>query len=142
MNRNIPQSPSRRDIASCLLPLKSILHKDKTLIHEPLPAHLRASADEFYKKYFLEEFEVQTEQLLRETKFDDKRVAIFGFGPMPCLIALGSKLGNKGKFIPMLSVHDKFHRALVLSGFFFLKIASTFLNSSFFPKPIKRRIAI
>ena len=40
------------------------------------------------------------------------------------------------------SVHDKFHRALVLSGFFFLKIASTFLNSSFFPKPIKRRIAI
>ena len=40
------------------------------------------------------------------------------------------------------SVHDKFHRALVLSGFFFIKIASTFLNSSFFPKPIKRRIAI
>ena len=39
---------------------------------------------------------------------------------------------NKG------SVHDKFHRTLVLSGFFFLKIASTFLNSSFFPKPIKR----
>ncbi len=42
----------------------------------------------------------------------------------------------------MSSVHDKFHRALLLSGFFFLKIASTFLNSSFFPKPIKRRIAI
>ena len=41
-----------------------------------------------------------------------------------------------------ISVHDKFHRILVLSGFFFLKIASTFLNSSFFPKPIKRRIAI
>ena len=40
------------------------------------------------------------------------------------------------------SVHDKFHRTLVLSGFFFLKISSTFLNSSFFPKPIKRRIAI
>lgn len=43
---------------------------------------------------------------------------------------------------PFFSVHDKFHRILVLSGFFFLKIASTFLNSSFFPKPIKRRIAI
>ena len=42
----------------------------------------------------------------------------------------------------VVSVHDKFHRTLVLSGFFFLKIASTFLNSSFFPKPIKRRIAI
>lgn len=49
------------------------------------------------------------------------------------------------KFLESLnitSVHDKFHRTLVLSGFFFLKIASTFLNSSFFPKPIKRRIAI
>ena len=44
--------------------------------------------------------------------------------------------------IQKISVHDKFHRALVLSGFFFVKIASTFLNSSFFPKPIKRRIAI
>ncbi len=45
-------------------------------------------------------------------------------------------------FTNAISVHDKFHRILVLSGFFFLKIASTFLNSSFFPKPIKRRIAI
>ena len=45
-------------------------------------------------------------------------------------------------FVQSFSVHDKFHRTLVLSGFFFLKIASTFLNSSFFPKPIKRRIAI
>ena len=45
-------------------------------------------------------------------------------------------------FNSKFSVHDKFHRILVLSGFFFLKIASTFLNSSFFPKPIKRRIAI
>ncbi len=46
------------------------------------------------------------------------------------------------KLLKIISVHDKFHRILVLSGFFFLKIASTFLNSSFFPKPIKRRIAI
>ena len=50
--------------------------------------------------------------------------------------------GDNDKFNLIASVHDKFHRTLVLSGFFFLKIASTFLNSSFFPKPIKRRIAI
>ena len=35
-------------------------------------------------------------------------------------------------------VHDKFHRTLILSGFCFLKIAKISLNSSFFPKPIKR----
>ncbi|MCG6613412.1 hypothetical protein GH751_07830 [Acinetobacter baumannii] len=36
------------------------------------------------------------------------------------------------------SVHDKFHRTLILSGFCLLKIAKISLNSSFFPKPIKR----
>ncbi|MDV2441939.1 hypothetical protein QR665_21245, partial [Acinetobacter gerneri] len=35
------------------------------------------------------------------------------------------------------SVHDKFHRTLILSGFCLLKIAKISLNSSFFPKPIK-----
>ena len=58
------------------------------------------------------------------------------------LVDLGLPDGNGIDFIENFSVHDKFHRALLLSGFFFLKIASTFLNSSFFPKPIKRRIAI
>ncbi len=41
-------------------------------------------------------------------------------------------------FIILASVHDKFHRTLILSGFCFLKIAKISLNSSFFPKPIKR----
>ena len=39
---------------------------------------------------------------------------------------------------PFFSVHDKFHRTLILSGFCLLKIAKISLNSSFFPKPIKR----
>ncbi len=57
-------------------------------------------------------------------------------------IALGIGYHLSSNLLNYTSVHDKFHRTLVLSGFFFLKIASTFLNSSFFPKPIKRRIAI
>ena len=40
--------------------------------------------------------------------------------------------------LKMVSVHDKFHRTLILSGFCLLKIAKISLNSSFFPKPIKR----
>ena len=40
--------------------------------------------------------------------------------------------------IESCSVHDKFHRTLILSGFCLLKIAKISLNSSFFPKPIKR----
>ncbi|MGQ1744911.1 SirB2 family protein [Acinetobacter baumannii] len=42
------------------------------------------------------------------------------------------------KIILFFSVHDKFHRTLILSGFCLLKIAKISLNSSFFPKPIKR----
>ncbi|PCN77298.1 hypothetical protein AS579_14765 [Acinetobacter baumannii] len=41
-------------------------------------------------------------------------------------------------FLFSASVHDKFHRTLILSGFCLLKIAKISLNSSFFPKPIKR----
>ncbi|OWX29860.1 hypothetical protein A7A41_00480 [Acinetobacter baumannii] len=41
-------------------------------------------------------------------------------------------------FEDLFSVHDKFHRTLILSGFCLLKIAKISLNSSFFPKPIKR----
>ena len=54
-----------------------------------------------------------------------------------------SKLSTKNKYgldaiNSLLSVHDKFHRTLILSGFCLLKIAKISLNSSFFPKPIKR----
>ncbi len=45
---------------------------------------------------------------------------------------------NLKKLLKNFSVHDKFHRTLILSGFCFLKIAKISLNSSFFPKPIKR----
>ncbi|KAA5681163.1 hypothetical protein F3G23_28655, partial [Klebsiella pneumoniae] len=53
--------------------------------------------------------------------------------------ACTSTLSNKcGVDNILFSVHDKFHRTLILSGFCLLKIAKISLNSSFFPKPIKR----
>ncbi len=55
---------------------------------------------------------------------------------------LGNTEDNLLEFKSIVSVHDKFHRTLILSGFCFLKIAKISLNSSFFPKPIKRWIAI
>ena len=53
-------------------------------------------------------------------------------------------IGNPASSLPdrqlrnLFSVHDKFHRTLILSGFCLLKIARISLNSSFFPKPLKR----
>ena len=49
----------------------------------------------------------------------------------------GNDVGTQYRSVIYYSVHDKFHRTLILSGFCFLKIAKISLNSSFFPKPIK-----
>ena len=54
------------------------------------------------------------------------------------LILLLVERNTTAIFISYFSVHDKFHRTLILSGFCLLKIAKISLNSSFFPKPIKR----
>ncbi|WP_252716128.1 ExbD/TolR family protein, partial [Acinetobacter baumannii] len=43
-------------------------------------------------------------------------------------------VNKKGDIFWNVSVHDKFHRTLILSGFCLLKIAKISLNSSFFPK--------
>ncbi len=52
--------------------------------------------------------------------------------------ALANIPKNSFNLLNIYSVHDKFHRTLILSGFCLLKIAKISLNSSFFPKPIKR----
>ena len=55
-----------------------------------------------------------------------------------CFIWSSSKIHRPDLNMENFSVHDKFHRTLILSGFCLLKIAKISLNSSFFPKPIKR----
>lgn len=65
-------------------------------------------------------------------------------GVLDKALTLGAKVtGLEGqlpdkRLLVNSSVHDKFHRTLILSGFCLLKIAKISLNSSFFPKPIKR----
>ncbi|WP_227557066.1 TorF family putative porin [Acinetobacter johnsonii] len=51
---------------------------------------------------------------------------------------LSPDVSYRSHIVTYFSVHDKFHRTLILSGFCLLKIAKISLNSSFFPKPIKR----
>ena len=63
---------------------------------------------------------------------DDDSVLVGFFGIISIIVSLVIV------FLKNFSVHDKFHRTLILSGFCFLKIAKISLNSSFFPKPIKR----
>ena len=48
-----------------------------------------------------------------------------------CSHALKMNYDPNSKFCIWVSVHDKFHRTLILSGFCLLKIAKISLNSSF-----------
>ena len=43
---------------------------------------------------------------MQGTKRDGYKAALFAFGPMPALIGLGSLLGNKNEFTPMLRYRD------------------------------------
>ncbi|QKU21540.1 AAA family ATPase [Acinetobacter lwoffii] len=58
--------------------------------------------------------------------------------PKDSIIRVAKAKFHRLKNVKQSSVHDKFHRTLILSGFCLLKIAKISLNSSFFPKPIKR----
>ena len=60
------------------------------------------------------------------------------FGNSWAVTSVSSAPQSRLELLKKISVHDKFHRTLILSGFCFLKIAKISLNSSFFPKPIKR----
>ena len=76
---------------------------------------------------------------------------VMTFSPIAVFAAIASAITVKGPQIILdYSVFiGEFYASLIILwviiisvGYIFLKIASTFLNSSFFPKPIKRRIAI
>lgn len=78
---------------------------------------------------------------LENTRLTDPRrvkklIAVLAIGFCWCYLT-GEWQHDRKKAIK-ISVHDKFHRTLILSGFCLLKIAKISLNSSFFPKPIKR----
>lgn len=73
-------------------------------------------------------------------KLFNSQISQFSFFEFIGVLTCGTVLSNYFLDKPLIniSVHDKFHRTLILSGFCFLKIAKISLNSSFFPKPIKR----
>ena len=78
----------------------------------------------------------QTQRSLQNFKIGSERL------PRPIIRAMGlvkkAAAQTNAELNQIPSVHDKFHRTLILSGFCLLKIAKISLNSSFFPKPIKR----
>ncbi len=80
---------------------------------------------------------LQTDDELVGIDYRPKDGKLYAVGLLGNIYTLNPATGS-ATFIKKFSVHDKFHRTLILSGFCLLKIAKISLNSSFFPKPIKR----
>ncbi|RSG35424.1 hypothetical protein EGU60_16745 [Acinetobacter baumannii] len=83
-------------------------------------------------------FEIAAIDLGQQGQFETSFVEKSLTAKVPVLEHNDFALSESSAILEYFSVHDKFHRTLILSGFCLLKIAKISLNSSFFPKPIKR----
>ena len=79
----------------------------------------------------------QTIELVKVIRLHDDQTPIIFMTYLNPMMQYGFEtlIAETENLIDGISVHDKFHRTLVLSGFFFLKIASTFLNKKVSDKP-------
>ena len=105
VNKNVPHSPSKIDVANSLKPLRARLHREIETFIETSD-YIREESTEVFYQHLISELEHSVDRLIRATKHEKHTAAIFAFGPMPALIALGAKLGNKAKFTPMLMYRD------------------------------------
>ncbi|MBS7825019.1 SAVED domain-containing protein [Wohlfahrtiimonas chitiniclastica] len=67
---------------------------------------LRKLQTEAVWKILIEEINDVAEKILQQTHSLNYRAALFVFGLMPAVIALGAKLGNKNELYPMLRYRD------------------------------------
>ncbi|MCY0274337.1 MULTISPECIES: SAVED domain-containing protein [Acinetobacter] len=104
VNGQFVSNPQLKDIASSLSLLKSrIKGQERCLTDSNTPYRKKP---EKFNEDLIELIRDEADQILQGTKRDGYKAALFAFGPMPALIGLGSLLGNKNEFTPMLRYRD------------------------------------
>lgn len=104
VNGQFVSNPQLKDIASSLSLLKSrIKGQERCLTDSNTPYRKKP---EKFNEDLIELIKDEADQILQGTKRDGYKAALFAFGPMPALIGLGSLLGNKNEFTPMLRYRD------------------------------------
>ncbi|CAI3149594.1 hypothetical protein MWMV8_MWMV8_01799 [Acinetobacter calcoaceticus] len=104
VNGQFVSNPQLKDIASSLSLLKArIKGQERCLTDSNTPYRKRP---EKFNEDLIDLIQEEADQILQGTKREGYKAALFAFGPMPALIGLGSLLGNKNEFTPMLRYRD------------------------------------
>lgn len=104
VNGQFISNPQLKDIASSLSLIKARIKGQERCLADNETSYRRRP--EKFNEDLIELIEDEADKILQGTKREGFKAAIFAFGPMPALIGLGSLLGNKNEFTPMLRYRD------------------------------------
>ena len=121
VHRQVIAAPSASQVANCLATFKSRLQSNINDVSDNEPV-LRESDPALAKEVMVHSINSVAERILMQAQNYRYRAALFAFGLMPHLIALGAKLGNKNEIIPIPRFRDSGQWAWpseVPTGFFY-----------------------
>ena len=104
VNKNVSSAPESKEISNCLSLIHARMHGERNDIYDndqflrEHPEAFNASMPSIVKE--------AADSIIQQTKRNGYKAALFAFGPMPALVALGAYLGNKSQFTPMLKYRD------------------------------------
>ena len=105
VHRQAISAPSSMQIAQSLAAIRCRLHSKLNDISDN-EAILRETDPKIAHEILLHSITSTAERILNQAHTSRYRAALFAFGLMPYLIALGAKLGNKNNITPMLKFRD------------------------------------
>ena len=97
--------PSEVEISQCLSTVQSRLLNQLNTVSDNDPI-LKATSDDVVWSMMPRAIEIAASGIVMQLSGYNYKAALFPFGPMPSLIALGAMLGNKNGIIPMLRYRD------------------------------------
>lgn len=105
INKQAIAPPSSVQIAQCLVKIQARLDQQLTIVTEN-DETIRNATPDILSILWPSIIERAAETIRMQAGGYKQRAALFAFGLMPSLIALGAKLGNKNEIIPMLRYRD------------------------------------
>jgi len=102
---NSVSGPTEIEISQCLSTSKTRLSNQLNTINDN-ESFLKATSDDAVWSIIAGEIERAANGINMQLHSYNYKAALFAFGPMPSLIALGAKLGNKNGIIPMMRFRD------------------------------------
>lgn len=101
---HIVSEPDDRDIANSMSRIRArSTGRLNRLSHNERRYRKRA---EVFESDMADIINDEAEDIIRQTQNESHKAALFAFGPMPALVGLGARLGNKCEITPMLRFRD------------------------------------